>query len=149
MTATTGDYNVSQITGAAPLNNPAFTGSITSPSIGGTGVSSFTVGNSNSVGSDASVSCARGHQCDSFSGVFVLNTGASPVTSSGAIVASITMPSARVNLPNCAVTIEDMKRDSHVSSFVEYPDTSTLTISVDSNLRPLASYQITYVCGGN
>jgi hypothetical protein len=148
--ATSGDYVVEQITGAAPIDSPVFTGTPMTPGIAGVGSATFTVGIIESVvGAGATVSCSSGHICDSYSGTLQLLTGSGTISSYGTPAVTIALPSPRANFPNCLVTFATKSGNKPLAMVVDYPSTSTMTITSNIALTSLTAYDITYLCGGN
>jgi hypothetical protein len=145
-----GALSVEQIGGAAPLNSPSFTGAPSLPSVAGKGSASFSLGMPKMVGgANASVFCAVGHQCDSFSGTVRLTTGSDSISTFGPEVVTISLPVVRQNLPNCLVDVATHGSDKSLSPTIKYDDSSSVTIALNSILVPSTSYDITYLCGGN
>jgi hypothetical protein len=148
--AVSGDYNVTQVVGAAPIDSPFFTGSLTSPSVGGSGSASFTLGQNELVGgADANVSCTSGHTCDSYSGTVRLVTGSGSISAAGATAATVILPFPRQNLPNCIVTITTNAAKTSMPITLGYPNTYSIAITATDALSASTGYDIVYLCGGN
>lgn len=141
---------VEDVAGAAPLNSPSFTGAPATPGLAGIGAASFTLGSPEVIGGgEATVVCAADHLCDSYSGTVRLVTGSGAISSIGAQVVTVFLPVTRQNLPNCLVNVVTDARNKPFATAVKYPNTSSIAVISNSELSPLASYDITYLCGGN
>jgi hypothetical protein len=120
------------------------------PGIAGIQAATFAVGTVASVvGTDATATCVTGHICDSFSGTLRLITGSGPISSAGTPAVIITLPLSRANLPNCLVTFTTKAGSKSIAMALDYPNTSSITITANNVLSSATADDITYLCGGN
>ena len=126
------------------VNTPA---NFSARSLSSTGrVGRAILGNAEIVGRGATVMCAPGHECDQFSGTYLLESGTG-ITRKG-ILLTLGFAELRRSLPNCAVGMQ--RRDGlPVPLLVGTTEgRSDLSFVPAATLASRTRYELTYVCGG-
>lgn len=123
-------------------------GGVRAASVSGTvGVSSATPGPSPVVGLAASLSCSPQHECDQFSGTFLLTTGTG-ITQRGPVLALV-FAGTRQRIPNCVTGLQQIGESPIPMLVGSEPTTRSLTFVTAVPLAPKSRYELTYVCGGS
>jgi hypothetical protein len=141
ITAQTGDYTVSQITGAAPLASPTFTGTVTLPT-GTVGVTQTAGNNSTSISTTAYVDTGLALKANlaspTFTGTPTLPTGTIAVTQSSGDNTTAIATTAFVKSQNYITSA-----GAPVQSVAGRTGAVTLAVADVSDAAPLASPALT------
>lgn len=113
-------------------------------------ITTFTLGATAQVGTGATIVCAAGHVCDSFSGTVTLVTGTGTL-SAGTTAApdfTITFPFTRANTPNCIVGVIATGGSTGVNFPVHAETPASLTVATTGALTASTTYSQSYSCNG-
>jgi hypothetical protein len=111
------------------------------------GVSSAMLGPGPVVGLTAQLSCSPQHECDQFSGTYLLTTGTG-VTAGGRVL-TLVFAGTRERVPNCVTGLQQMAESPMPLLVGNIPTTHGLTFVTGASLAPRSRYELTYVCGGS